>query len=226
MSRVRIHHDLPTLKPTDKLAAAALLIEESKLGGLPIVHEHHLIGTLLEEELELLTDGGEKNLEKTIQQFPLHAPTLIDAEAHVYHAMRLFGRINHHFLPVVGSDERYQGVVLRDDTVTDFFDLFTFSEGSVILEVEIPAAQFRMSDMVRVLEQNETIVLSINSYASPSDTDLRLVTMTVQSRDFFRLYRTLERYGYTVTYSSSKEVDPTAEDFADKAKALMKYLEM
>ncbi len=224
MSRLILHTDIPTLKPTDKLATAALLIQEAKLGGLPILKQDKLIGTLLESDLELLTDAGEKNLHRSISSFPLYTPiTLIND--HPYHAIKQFGKVQHDFLPVVDKAMNYHGVVLRDEVMQEFFDDFYFSDDTSLLEVEVPRVQFKMSDMIRLLEQNETTVLSISAHPSTHDEEAQRITMCVQTRDPFHLQRTLERYGYFITYNSNPS-DDFENDLAQKAKAFMRYLEM
>lgn len=225
MSRLILHTDIPTLKPTDKLATAALLIQENKLGGLPIVKQDKLIGTLLESDIELLTDAGEKNLHRSISSFALYTPLMLNINDHPYHAFKQFGKIQHDFLPVVDKDMNYHGVVLRDDVLQEFFDDFYFSDDASLLEVEVPISRFKMSDMIRLIEQNETTVLSITSRRSIENDNTQRVTMCVQTRDGFRLQRTLERYGYFITYNSTP-CDDYEEDIAQKAQAFMRYLEM
>jgi acetoin utilization protein AcuB len=225
MSRLILHTDIPTLKLTDKLSTATLLIQETKLGGLPILKQDRLIGTLLESDIELLTDSGEKNLHRSISSFPLHTPLTIDINDHPYHALKQFGKIHHDFLPVVDKEMTYHGVVLRDDVMQEFFNDFYFSEDTSLLEVEVPLSQFKMSDMIRLIEQNETTVLSITSRPSLENNDAQLITMCVQTRDAFRLQRTLERYGYFITYNSNSS-NPYDEDLSQKAQAFIRYLEM
>ncbi|MFQ3597753.1 MAG: CBS domain-containing protein [Chloroherpetonaceae bacterium] len=225
MSRLILHTDVPTLKPTDKLATAALLIQEAKLGGLPILKQDQLIGTLLESDVELLTDAGEKNLHRSISSFPLYTPLTLNQNDHPYHAIKQFGKIQHDFLPVVDKEMNYYGVVLRDDVLQEFFDEFYFSDDASLLEVEVPRSQFKMSDMIRLIEQNETTVLSITSHRSIDNDEAQRITMCVQTRDGFRLQRTLERYGYFITYNSNAS-DDYEEDLTQKAQAFMRYLEM
>ncbi len=225
MSRLILHTDIPTLKPTDKLATAALLIQENKLGGLPILKQDKLIGTLLESDVELLTDAGEKNLHRSISSFPLHTPLTLDINDHPYHAFKQFGKIHHDFLPVVDKDMNYHGVVLRDEVMQELFDNLYFSDDVSILEVEVPLSQFKMSDMIRLIEQNETTVLSIAARPSLDHEDAQRITMCLQTRDAFRLQRTLERYGYCITYNSNAS-NIYEDDLTQKAQAFMRYLEM
>lgn len=223
MSRLILHTDIPTLKLTDKLAIAALLIQESKLGGLPILKQDKLIGTLLESDIELLTDGCEKHLHRPISSFSLYAPLTLDINDHPYHALKQFCKIHHDFLPVVDKSMNYHGVVLRDDVMKEFFNDFYLSDDVSLLEVEVPR-QFKMSEMIRLIEQNETTILSIASH--PSDNkDAQRITMCVQTRNAFQLQRTLERYGYYVTYNSHSS-HIYEEDLIHKAQAFMRYLEM
>ncbi|MCS6988083.1 MAG: CBS domain-containing protein [Chloroherpetonaceae bacterium] len=224
MSRLTLRSDVPTLKLADTLAAAALLIQETQLGGLPILKQDKLVGTLLESDVEMLTDAGEKNLHRSISSFPLYAPITLDVNAHPYHAIALFGKIQHDFLPVVDKEMNYHGVVLRDDAMREFFERFHFSDDASLLEIEAPA-QFRLSDLIRLLEQNETRVLSLSTRRSDENEDAQLITMQIQTRDAFRLQRTLERYGYCVTYNSHPS-SAYEDDLAQKAQAFLRYLEM
>jgi len=225
MSRLNLHTDIPTLKLTDKLATAALLIQENKLGGLPILKQDKLVGTLLDSDIELFTDSGEKNLHRSISSFPLHTPLTLNINDHPYHAFKQFGKIHHDFLPVVDKDMNYHGVVLRDEVMQELFNNLYFSDDVSILEVEVPLTQFKMSEMIRLIEQNETTVLSIAARRSLENEDAQRITMCVQTRDTFHLQRTLERYVYYITYNSNP-CSLYEADLTQKAQAFMRYLEM
>ncbi len=225
MSRLNLRTDIPTLKLSDKLATAALLIQETKLGGLPILKQDKLIGILLERDLEQLTDAGEKNLYRSISSFPLQTPLTLNINDHPYHAFKQFGKIHHDFLPVVDKEMNYHGVVVRDEVIRELLDNLYFSDDVCIFEFEVPLVHFKMSDMIRLMEQNETTVLNIAARRSPEHEDAQRITMCVQTRDPFHLQRTLERYGYYITYNSHAS-HIYEDDLTQKAQAFMRYLEI
>lgn len=224
MSRLTIHADVPTLKLSDALVDASRLIQETRLGGLPIVERDKLAGTLLERDVATLVDANEKNWHRPLSSFPLYAPITLERDAHPYRAISLFGKIQHDFLPVVDKEMNYYGVALRDEAMREFFERFHLSEDASLLEIEAPA-QFRLSDLIRLLEQNETTVLSLSTRRSDENENAQLIALQLQTPDAFRLQRTLERYGYVVVYNSHPS-SLYEDDLARKAQAFLRYLEM
>lgn len=221
-----IRHDLAALKPTDDLDHAELMIEDARLGGLPIIDNHKLSGTLLERDFDLYRDAIAKQKQPILSSLVLPPPLMLPVTAHLYDALTRLRDAPQRFLPVVEADYTFSGVLLYDDVMREAGKLLTATAEGTVMELEVPAHQFRLSDMVRMLEQNETRVLSMASRPSPTDEATQLITLKLETLEPFRLQRTLERYGYIITYISRDELSGVLDDAKHKAQEFIRYLEV
>jgi acetoin utilization protein AcuB len=127
-------------------------------------------------------------------------------------------------LPVVGNSSTYLGVALRADAEQQVKELFSLSSDGVLIELETPVP-LRLSELVRLLEQNEAQVLTLAVRRLPNSTDTQFIVLHLQVPDAYRLQRTLERYGYAVTYNSQAG-ESLLDDSALKAQEFLRYLEL
>ncbi|MDX2127993.1 MAG: CBS domain-containing protein [Chloroherpetonaceae bacterium] len=223
MSRYPIEKKLPVLSSNDKIESSLALIKLNGFGALPVVDNQKLsaILSLHSPELSRLSSLTGKAIKELSLQFP---PSLYE-ESHPYQAVKLISQTGLGFLPVVNENQQYLGVVLHRDILEELSKVFSLSNIHHLIEIEIPAGAFKLSDLVKLLEQNETRVISLATTQSHEFPDTNLITLNVESRDAFRLQKTLERYGYHVTYNS-QESEILIDDASFRAQELMRYLEI
>jgi acetoin utilization protein AcuB len=223
MSQIKYRKDIPTLKSTDKISEAFETVRASGFGALPVVKHHRLIGMLHESD-EVLLKAAEQHPSKTLGTVEFAEPPALRCDAHPLELIKMFRKNPLLLLPVVGNSSTYLGVALRADAEQQVKELFSLSSDGVLIELETPVP-LRLSELVRLLEQNEAQVLTLAVRRLPNSTDTQFIVLHLQVPDAYRLQRTLERYGYAVTYNSQAG-ESLLDDSALKAQEFLRYLEL
>ena len=93
------------------------------------------------------------------------------------------------------------------------------------LELDIPAFELKLSEVVATLEKNDATVLSFGMYRATSKDDSMVLTFRIQTHDLYRLVKNMEKYGYMIRYSSPffKERD---DELRDKALEFIHFMDM
>ncbi|NTW48438.1 MAG: CBS domain-containing protein [Chlorobiales bacterium] len=225
MDKAVIHKNIPVIKPSDTFDRALKVLREMRLDGLPVVKQRKLLGVLLESDIEYhiqLENGG---LDQRVDTFHFESLVTVNQDEHPYEVMKLFDRVPYSFLPVVDNDKNYLGIIFKEDVFDELNEIFRIFEEGTVMEFEVPATQFRLSEMIKMIEQNDAKVISIASRPSSTTPTAQVVTTKVEARDPFRLQQTMEKFGYPIIYSSSSSVD-YLDDYAHKAQELLRYLEI
>lgn len=225
MDKAVIHKNIPVIKPSDTFDRALKMLREMRLDGLPVVKQRKLLGVLLESDIEFHIQRESGGLDQRVDTFHFESQVTVSQDAHPYEVMKLFDRVPHCFLPVVDSDKNYVGVIFKEDVIDELNEIFRVYEEGTIMEFEVPSAQFRMSEMIKMMEQNDAKVISIACRPSTTSETAQIITTKLEARDPFRLQQTMEKYGYPVLYSSSSSFD-YLDDYAHKAQELLRYLEI
>jgi acetoin utilization protein AcuB len=93
------------------------------------------------------------------------------------------------------------------------------------LELDIPAFELKLSEVIATLEKNDATVLSFGMYRATPKDDSMVITFRVQTHDLFRLVKNMEKYGYLIRYTSPffKESD---DELRDKALEFIHFMDM
>ncbi|ACF15053.1 putative signal transduction protein with CBS domains [Chloroherpeton thalassium ATCC 35110] len=225
MNQSVIHKNIPVLKPSDTLKQAIALMREMRLEGLPVVNDGKFIGVLLETDVDFNIQEGKSGLEQHVESFVFEKPVVIRVNQHPYEVMKHFDKGPYCFLPVVDNDEKFLGIIFKEDIVDELNEVFRVLEDGTVMEFEVPSEHFRMSEMIRIIEQNDARVLSIASRPSLDSPTGQIITAKLEAQEPFRLQQTLEKIGYPVIYSSANTFE-FLDDMTYKAQALLRYLEI
>jgi CBS domain-containing protein len=231
MNQLKIRQDLPVLQSADTLYDAINTIEESGFGALPVLKQEKLVGVVSESDLERYANSlnsVKESASQTVGSLVFAPPLALRENSHTLEAAKLFRSLRFDLLPVVGEDSAYLGAVTRSDADHALLELFALNGDGILMEIEIPAAQFRMSELIRLLEQNDAQLLGIavRTVVKSADEEMsQLATLNLYAPDAYRLQRTLERHGYAVTYNSQNG-DSVLDDSSLKAQEFIRYLEV
>jgi len=225
MNKSVIHKNIPVLKPNDTLKRAIALMREMRLDGLPVVDKGKFIGVLLETDVDFHIQEGKAGLEQRVDSFVFETPVSIRVNQHAYEVMKHFDKGPYCFLPVIDDDEKFLGIIFKEDIVDELNEVFRVLDDGTVMEFEVPSEHFRMSEMIRIIEQNDARVLSIASRPSIDSPVAQIITTKMEAQEPFRLQQALEKMGYPVTYSSANTFE-FLDDMSYKAQALLRYLEI
>jgi acetoin utilization protein AcuB len=228
MHKINIRQDLPVLKTADTLYDAINIIEDVELNALPVLSKDALVGVVSADDLQRYADTLTTPSSQTLASLVFAPPLALRENSHPLEAVKLFRATRFDLVPVVGNNSTYLGAVTRHDSDTSLIEIFGLTTDGILMEVEVQSTQFRLSDFVRLLEQNNAQLLSIALKAIPSDGEddsFILITLNLHAPDAYRLQRTLERYGYAVTYNSHNG-ESLIDDSSIKAQEFIRYLEV
>lgn len=223
MSQIKYRKDIAALKATDKISDALKTVQASGFGALPVVKHRKLVGMLHEND-EALIKAAELHPSQTLGSVEFAEPLALRHDAHPLELIKAFRRTPLSLLPIVESESAYLGVALRSDAEHQAMELFSLNANGVLIELETPTS-LRLSEMIRLLEQNEAQTLTVALRPAPDSSDTQFIVLHLQVPDAYRLQRTLERYGYTVTYNSQAG-ESLLNDSALKAQEFLRYLEL
>ncbi len=210
-------HVIP-LKSTDTGAFALLQMEEARLSHLPIVEGTTLIDIISDKEIQAVDDP-----ELEVGRYKINPIRVsVDEEQHVYEVLKLFSSLNLTMVPVVRDENYYVGAIILPTIVNSLAAMIGIDNPGSIVILEINDKDYSLAEIVKIVESNDTKILSCFVTPLPDSTILE-VTLKVSRIEIGPLLQTFFRLNYLVTASWSKE-NSFNEGLQDRFDALMNYL--
>jgi len=210
-----ISKNIPSLLPSDTGSFAIKLMNEYHVTHLPVVHDHHLIGLISEEDI-LNIHAEEAPVESL--QFSL-VKTFIRDHEHPLEVMRAMAQLRLTLIPVIDQHENYLGAITRESLLNYFnTDTDVLEHGGVLL-IEGALKDFSLAEVVRIIESDQVKILALFSRTLE---DKLSITIKVNQSDLQPIIADLNRFGYEV-----KESFAEPEYFSslkDRYESLMNYL--
>ena len=205
--------DLPLLLPIDTVSRAIQLMDEYKVTHLPLVVEDLFKGLVNEEDLL------ECDKDAVLAEINTH-PIFVDPNIHIYEVVAQMAQAKIDVLPVV-IQGKYMGCIDRGSILNFFAQEAGWAlDGSIII-LEIPAANYSLSKISRIVEENGTRITSFNM--SHLDSGDLIVTVKVNTTNIATIIASFERFDYRVlNFYNSPEVE---DEIRNKFDAFMRYLE-
>jgi acetoin utilization protein AcuB len=205
--------DLPLLLPIDTVSSAIQLMDEYKVSHLPLVVEDMFKGLINEEDLL------ECDKDAVLAEVNTH-PIFVDPNIHIYEVVAQMAQAKIDVLPVV-IQGKYMGCIDRGSILNFFAQKAGWAlEGSIVV-LEIPAANYSLSKISRIVEENGTRITSFNMNHLESG-DL-VVSLKVNTTNIATIMASFERFDYKVlNFYNSPEVE---DEIRNKFDAFMRYLE-
>jgi signal-transduction protein with cAMP-binding, CBS, and nucleotidyltransferase domain len=186
------------------------------LRHLPIVNHEQLLGVVSEDDV-LIHDEND-----AIGTYRLSflRPFSFENE-HLFEVMTKMGRMQLTIIPVIDKKENFLGVITMEDLLQYFANHFSFAEPGSILVIETSRKHYSLSEIARIAESDDIIILSSFVNAIP-DSHRVFVTLKLNRQDIQSLKASLERFGYEIsaTFSEAEYHD----GLKDRYDALMTYL--
>ena len=211
-----IEESTPYLRITDSVQFAVELMEEFKQEHLPVLNGKELVGVVSEQQL-IDTVGVDLLSELS---FPL-IKIAIKENTHLFDAMKAGFESRSSILPVVNSEDNYIGLISPRSLLIKLSEFNFARESGGIFVLEIPAHDYSLAEISRIVESNKASVLSIATTTIEGSAELQ-VTVKVNTLDLTYIIATLERYNYTISniFHQAEQID----QLKDRYDALMHYL--
>ena len=211
-----IEESTPYLRITDSVQFAVELMEEFKQEHLPVLNGKELVGVVSEQQL-IDTVGVDLLTELS---FPL-IKIAIKEHTHLFDAMKAGFESRSSIFPVVNSEDNYIGLISPRSLLIKLSEFNFARESGGIFVLEIPAHDYSLAEISRIVESNKASVLSIATTTIEGSAELQ-VTVKVNTLDLTYIIATLERYNYTISniFHQAEQID----QLKDRYDALMHYL--
>ncbi|MEO5979751.1 MAG: CBS domain-containing protein [Chryseolinea sp.] len=215
-----INHMIPPLKGTDDAHKAIVWMEEFRCNFMPVVNEGKLLG-FISEEIILETN----EIDKEVKDFNLVGQTCyVQLDTHFYDILKIAAENKLQVVAVVNEEQNYCGLITVQDTLTSFAQTAAVQLPGGILVLSMNHADYSLSTISRLIEENHAKVLSSIVKEDPLDPAKIRLTLKINQVDLLRIVATLERFNYRVIgrYQESKPV----EEGKERIDMLLRYLDI
>jgi len=212
-----ISDSIPPLQADDTPEHVLTLMHEYSVGQLPVLDGQKYVGVVTMEDLIGLTDKT-----KPLSDAPaIFRKAFVDTDAHVFDVMRLALEFNVRIVPVIDENSRYIGLISAESCMRAFAMLNSVKDGGAIIELEIPLKDFTLSEVARIVEDNECRILCL--YTNIDQPHMKVeITLKVNTIEVNAIVASFERYEYVVK-DVHNDTEYT-EGLKDRYDALMRYL--
>ncbi len=211
---------VPALKTSDSGLDALNWMEVFRVSHLPIVNNKEFLG--------LITDTDIFDLNKPEEPLGNHQLSLTSPyvyyNQHIYSVIEIASRLRLTVIPVLAENKEYLGMITQPDLLKNFAELIAAHTPGGIIELEMPAYEYSISEISQIIEDADTKVLSF--YVNQIDPNAPLtITIKLNREDISPVLRAFDRYDYTVTasYTEKNTIDEVVKKNYD---ALIRYLDV
>jgi len=213
-----INTNILPLRKTDKAETALLWMNEYKLNHLPVVEHQKYLGLIAFADLSAF-DHADKNVGKFCKN--LFRPHILSDE-HYYYALKIMADFKITVLPVISGNDVYSGLITQDILLSNLSESLSVQNPGGIIILEINQHDFSLGEIVRIVESNDTKILSTSIKTKPDSTFIE-VTLKLNRINIDAVIQTFNRFHYEIkAYYGENEND---EDLLrDRYNSLMTYL--
>lgn len=211
---------IPPLKGSDDAHKAIVWMEEFRCNYMPVVEDNKLLG-FISEGIILETN----EIDKTVKDFNLVGINCyVHLDTHFYDILKVAAENKLQLVAVLNDDQSYCGVITVQDTLTSFAQTAAVQMPGGILVLAMNHADYSLSEISRLIEENHAKILSSIVKEDPLDPLKLRLTLKINQMDLSRVVATLERFNYRVIgrYQETKPV-PGERDRIDM---LLRYLDI
>lgn len=214
-----ISETIMPLQTSDTGITALNWMEELKVTHLPIVNNFELLGLISESDIFEMNSFEEPLGNHALS---LTSPSVTENQ-HVYDIIRQVYDQKLSLIPVVDEKNHYVGSITLQCLVKYFARLAAVDNPGGIIVLEMGVHDFLLSEIARIVESNDAIILSLYVMTLPDSTKMQ-VTLKVNKIDITPLIATFNRFNYTIKASFFK--DEFDQALIDRYDSLMRYLDI
>ncbi len=200
-----INEMIPPLKSNDSVKKALNWMDAFRITQLPVVDSNIYKGIITEDMLYEV-NNPEANID-SIE--PLYEDVFVGEDQHFYDVMRIATDHNLRIIAVVDLSNVFVGVITVRDTLAAFARTFANQSAGAILVMSMNYRDYSLSHISRLIEENNTKILSSYVDTDPYDTHLIKLTLKLDKTELTPILATLERFEYRVIakFQENPDVD-------------------
>jgi len=213
-----ISPEIPALSLGDHADKALQLMQDLHLSHLPLVDGTEYKSLIHEDDL-LEWDNPD-----VLAQAPFLVPgPVVYGHLHPYEAIRRATQMDISLVPVIDKDEQYQGVVTRYSLLDYMSQHSGLDKPGGIIILEMRPVDYSLSEIARICENNDVIILNLQIFTQP-ESDMMRVVIKTNTREVQTLVASFERYEYNVRQVFGEL--PAQESMKERYESLMRYINM
>ncbi len=214
-----ISDEIPTLTGDDNALFAMQLLDEYKMKHLAVVDHKHFLG-LLSDSAVLDISNYEAPLRESSD---LLQKVYIQQDQHVYDVVNLAAEFQLSAIPILDLNQNFAGVVSIYSLIRELSNIAAMKEPGGIIVLEMNQHDYSLSEIARIVEGNDALILSANVTSIPNSTKME-ITLKVNRTNMDGIIQTFSRFDYTISASfHQSSLDDTLHDRYDE---LMRYLKI
>ncbi|WP_338792363.1 CBS domain-containing protein [Bernardetia sp. MNP-M8] len=215
-----INEMIPPLKSQDSVKKALNWMDAFRITQLPIVENNVYKGIITEDMLYEIN-----NPDATIDAIePLYEDVFVGEDQHFYDVMRLATDHNLRIIAVVDLSNIFVGVITVRDTLAAFARTFANQSAGAILVMSMNYRDYSLAHISRLIEENNTKILSSYVDTDPYDSNLIKLTLKLDKTELTPILATLERFEYRVI--AKFQENPDADIQKERLDMFFRYFDI
>ena len=215
-----INEMIPPLKSNDSVKKALNWMDAFRITQLPIVDNNVYKGIITEDMLyEINNPDAAINLIE-----PLYEDVFVGEDQHFYDVMRLATDHNLRIIAVVDLENTFVGVITVRDTLAAFARTFANQSAGAIIVLSMNYRDYSLSHISRLIEENNTKILSSYVDTDPYDNNLIKLTLKLDKSELTPILATLERFEYRVI--AKFQENPDADIQKERLDMFFRYFDI
>src|SRR5688572_17844608 len=217
IARELITEVIPPLKTSDTGATALKWMNEFQVRHLPIVNTEQFLGLISEDDI-LNQNAPDEPIGS--YQLSFYKPYVQDTD-HTFHVLRTMAEQNLSLVPVVDKMTNYAGVITLQNLLLHFARITSLTEPGGIIILEMNVRDFSLSEIAKIVEENEALIMSLFTSSQPDSTRME-VMIKINKEEVNDLLTTFERFEYTIVGFFQKA--EASEHLKERYDSFIKYL--
>ncbi|MDC3306186.1 CBS domain-containing protein [Flavobacteriales bacterium] len=212
-----ISSSLVTLHPDDDGERALSLMDELRVNHLAVVRNSFYLGILSEKEI-LSWNKTDEFIDEHLTE--LTAPSVIGSQ-HLFDILQTVELNNLSVIPVLDEEKHYLGAITNRKLLYTVAKSTGIQSIGGMLVLQMKENDYSMSEIARIIESNDTKILSSYITSIP-DAQMLELTLKLNKVDITAIVKDFERFDYTITASYNR--NNQEEDFMERYESLMRFL--
>lgn len=208
---------IPPIKTSDTGQRALQWMYDFHVRHLPVIADGRLMGIISEDEI---LDFNRPDA--PVAQFtPNLSRVAVKEHDHIYDVIRLMINRQLTTIPVIDAGQRFVGLITLENIIQSFGEALSLHEPGAIVVLEIAKRNYMLSEIARIAESENIIILSSFISSHPTSNTLE-ITLKLNTQNIRRAIATYERFDYIIKafFHESDYLDNLKERY----DALMNYL--
>ncbi|MDA3910674.1 MAG: CBS domain-containing protein [Bacteroidales bacterium] len=209
---------VPSIKTSDSGNQALQWMEFFKVSHLPIVNNQDFLGLISESDIYDL-DCGDEPIGN--HKLGLIRPYVYESQ-HIWELVDIVSKMKLTVIPVLKTDKTYLGVITLQDLAQNYAKITAADQPGGIIVLEVGIHDYSLSEISRIIEENNAKVLSL--FVSGNEhTTLLNVTLKLNVNDLAAIIQSFVRFDYTIKESYLSD-DAENRLFRERYESFLSYL--